>query len=111
MPKWKVCIDRPFSNCERIYPIQQRKIRALIDYLSGNSNVELITVFGSSVTNMCHIDSDVDIYVKLNKPEGNLVHKYFDFVFDLWTNYTVDDRLKYEISKKGVIVYERNSSG
>lgn len=32
---------------------------------------------------------------------------YLDFLYDLWTNYTVDENMKKEIFKKGVVVYER----
>lgn len=31
----------------------------------------------------------------------------FQFVYDLWTNYTVDERLYREIENKGVLVYEQ----
>lgn len=32
---WKVCIPDPFPNCERVYPLQQRKVRQLLDALRG----------------------------------------------------------------------------
>lgn len=35
------------------------------------------------------------------------IHRYFNFVFDLWTNFTADEYLKKEIYKKGVVVYQR----
>lgn len=109
--KWNICIDRPFKNCSFVYPIQQRKVRALIDELSKNENVLLIVIFGSSVSERCHIDSDVDVYVRLQHEQHNLIPCCFDFAYDLWTNFTVDDRLKEEIRKGGVWVYERNTIG
>lgn len=62
------------------------------------------------MTERCHIDSDVDIYVELNYPE-HLTFPAVDFVYDLWTNDTVDERMLEEIMKKGVVVYERNVIG
>lgn len=62
------------------------------------------------MTERCHIYSDVDIYVELNYPE-HLTFPAFDFVYDLWTNDTVDERMLEEIMKKGVVVYERNVIG
>lgn len=106
MNKYKVVINNPFENCEYIYPIQQRKVKELVDYLKNNKNIKSIIIFGSSVTNKCHIGSDVDIYVTLKKDE-KIIDRYFNFVFDLWTNFTADEHLKKEIYKKGVIVYEQ----
>ncbi len=101
---WKICIDEPFENCNRIYPIQQRKVRALKDYITRNKNVIEIVVFGSSTTEKCHVGSDVDIYVNTNTNQ-NLVSQAHDFEYDLWTNETIDKRLRDEILAKGVKVY------
>lgn len=103
--KWKICIEY-FKNCEYIYPTQQRKVKMFLDYLSSNPNVISITIFGSSVTSRCTNESDLDVYVEL-KENVKLIKKYFDFSYDLWTNFTVDKRMKEEIKKKGVIVYEQ----
>lgn len=101
---WKVCIEDPFENCERIYPIQQRKVKSLIDDIVDDNEVRSIIVFGSSITERCHIGSDVDIYVDIDAG-ANLISETHDFTFDLWTTATADDRLKDEIFKKGVRVY------
>lgn len=103
---WKICIEERYMNCEKIYPIQQKKVRRMLDELLPNKNIEKIIIFGSSVTDRCHIDSDIDIYVKLKEKEEKLIKRYIPFIFDLWTNYTVDERLEKEIIKKGIIVYE-----
>lgn len=105
---WKVCISNPFTNCERIYPIQQSGVRILIDYLAKNPNVEKITIFRSSIRPDCHIGSDIDLYVELQENENKLITRALPFVFDLWTNFTVDDQMLKEIQKGGV-VYERNT--
>lgn len=102
--EYKICIQKPFKNCQKIYPIQQKKVRALLDELEQNKNVNKVIIFGSSVTNRCHIGSDIDIYVDLNKNSNPLTRQY-DFEYDLWNNFTVDERLKNEINKKGVVVY------
>ena len=106
MGNYKVTIKEPFLNCERIYPVQQKKVKEMLDYFAGNDNIESVTVFGSSVTDRCHVGSDLDIYVCI-KEEKKLIDKYFPFAFDLWTNFSADDRLKKEIEKTGVVVYEK----
>lgn len=107
---WKVCIQEPFNNCEKIYPIQQRKVKEMLDMFSKNSNVLRVIVFGSSVSERCHVGSDVDIYVELSHNQKELVSECFDFVYDVWTNFMVDERLLKEIKSKGVIVYERDTA-
>lgn len=105
---WCVCIDRPFDQCQRVYPTQQRKVRELIDDIARDDAVESITVFGSSVTERCHRGSDVDVYVEMSN-ERNPVTETHDFPFDLWTNYTADEGLKAEIAKRGVTVYGKRT--
>lgn len=107
---WRVCIKEPFQNCECIYPIQQSRVKELIRILSSDENVKRILIFGSSITDHCHIDSDVDVYIELMKDKACSVREYLDFAYDLWTNYSVDERLQREILKTGVPVYERNNA-
>ena len=102
--RWKVCIPDPFPNCERVYPLQQRKVRQLLDALRGNDAVKSVTIFGSSVPQRCRQDSDLDVYLELADGDGE-VKIAFDFPCDLWTNRTADERLKREIEQKGVRVY------
>lgn len=101
---WKICINNPFANCDKVYPIQQRKVRELIDDITAHDGISEIRIFGSSITERCHMGSDVDIYVETDDA-SNLISRAHDFEFDLWTNETVDDRLREEIITKGVKVY------
>lgn len=107
---WKTFISTPFQNCNKIHPLQQKKVRALLDAMEM-SHVEKVEVFGSSVSNRCHVGSDVDIYVTLdNKTDGrqkSLIKKYVPYVYDVWTNDTVDERLLSEIKKNSVTVYQK----
>ena len=104
--RWKVCIDDPFQNCDLIYPIQHRKVRELIDDISGSSTLKEMWVFGSSVTESCHIGSDVDVFVDAEtEVNGNLLNRTHDFEYDVWTPATIDERLAKEIMSKGVKVY------
>ena len=100
-----ICIDEPFLNVEKIYPIQQRKVKELINDIKENNKIKRIIIFGSSVTDKCHIGSDVDIYVETQTNNIELKNQH-NFEYDLWTNNTVDKRLMKEINDKGVIVYE-----
>ena len=107
--KWRICIKDAFNHCENIYPIQQKKVKTLLDEIKNNQYVKKIVIFGSSVTPACHIGSDVDVYVELDKniSKKDLISDSLNFVYDLWTNYMVDERLLNEINEKGLVVYER----
>ncbi|MCD7841258.1 MAG: nucleotidyltransferase domain-containing protein [Lachnospiraceae bacterium] len=106
---WKICVSEPYRNCTRIHPIQQKKVGFMINSLKDEDNVQRIIIFGSSVTAQCHVGSDVDIFVFLRENKS-LNIDVCAFTYDLWTNYTVDEKMFEEISKKGVVVYERNIS-
>ena len=43
--EWRVCIQDPFENCEKIYPIQQKKVKQMINNIKEDSNVEKIDVY------------------------------------------------------------------
>ena len=109
--EWRVCIQEPFENCEKIYPIQQKKVKQMINNIKEDSNVEKIVVFGSSVQDTCHVGSDVDFYIVLKQDQKITFKETLSFMYDIWTNYTVDSRMYEEITKKGVTVYERNIAG
>ncbi len=107
---WNIMIDNPFKNCMFVHPLQQKKVSELLEVLKQNNNIKFVPLFGSSVQTSCHVNSDVDIYVHLDKEESGLLKKSFDFPIDLWTNFMADKRLKTEIAKKGVLVYERDTA-
>lgn len=104
---WKVFISDPFLNCDKIHPIQQKKVKALLDNLDM-THVLKVEIFGSSITTSCHTGSDVDVYITLDQCVDHLITKYLPYEFDIWTNYTVDTRLYNEIKKHCVVVAERN---
>lgn len=108
LKKWRICINEPFDKCEYIYPIQQRKVKILLDELKKNELVKKIVIFGSSITSRCHSGSDVDIYVEFKEnPRCIPIDCYVDFGYDFWDNYHVDQRLKNEIDKTGLILFEK----
>ena len=101
---FKICIERPFLNCEKIYPLQQKKVRKILDAVENDQNVDQVIVFGSSTSYSCTIDSDVDVFIRL-KEDRSLDLSDLKFEYDMWTNYSVDKRLMDEIDKTGVVVY------
>ena len=101
-PNWNICVKKPFLNCNRIYPMQQPKVLEFLEDIKNDENVLKVIIFGSSVTYNCHSESDVDIYLELEK-NHSVDLQYHDFLFDLWNNFEVDDRLRREIIRTGGI--------
>lgn len=105
MGTWRVVCEKPFKNCEHIFPTQQNDVSNLIDLQKDDSNVEKIIIFGSSVTSACNPWSDIDVYMQVKEPVNRIKKPKCVVPFDIWTNYDVDDRLLAEIMEKGVVVY------
>jgi len=101
---WKVCIDDPFPQCNKIHPLQQKKVAELLRDITDCDAVLKVIIFGSSVTDQCHIGSDVDIYAEMTRDESPIRQPH-PFEIDFWSNYTADERLRKEIYSKGVQVY------
>ena len=89
----------------------KKKLKQMINNIKEDSNVEKIVVFGSSVQDTCHMGSDVDFYIVLKQDQKITFKETLSFMYDIWTNYTVDSRMYEEITKKGVTVYERDIAG
>lgn len=79
---FKVTISDPFLNCEKIYPIQQLRVLSLINNLKKDKAIKKIIIFGSSVTSSCHIDSDLDVYIELERNKKIILNK-IDYELDL----------------------------
>lgn len=79
---FNITINKPFLNCEKIYPIQQLRVMNLINKLKKDKNINKIIVFGSSVANSCHIDSDLDVYLELERNKKATITK-IDYELDL----------------------------
>ena len=104
---WKLCASEPFLSYEKIYPIQQRKVLEIINLAKANPDISSVIIFGSSVTDKCHVGSDVDVYIEAQKDISTLP---VDFDYDLLTNFSADEKMKKEIFEKGVRVYERRKN-
>lgn len=41
---WKICVEEPFMNCQKIYPIQQKKVKSLLQ-----KGFSLYMTFGQTI--------------------------------------------------------------
>lgn len=109
---WKNTLNGvSFQNVKYIFPLKQKAIYEMIKICKNEPNVEKLIIFGSSVTSACNPWSDIDAYFEIKEPMNNLPleKKYTNQDWDRWSNFSVDESLKKEILKTGVVVYDRNN--
>ena len=103
------------KNIERIHPIQLDKIKRIIVELDKSHIVRRAVVFGSSVTDACTDDSDLDLCLDLNCSSrdmrlyelSNRIQKICEYSCDLliYGNILEGSPIKKEIDSKGVDIY------
>lgn len=104
---FKICINEPFKNCNKIVPLEKQNVANLINFFKEDKNVLKIIIFGSSTRSDWQIHrSDLDFYLELKE------EKFYDlsslnFKKGQWNNFMADENFKKKILDKGVVVYER----
>lgn len=114
---FKVVIESPFLNADKINSFQQPLVKKIVDYLSKIKEVSKIIVFGSSITHDFDPEySDLDFYVELDKEDAINYRDFYHCIkfphsCDYFDNFKLNkesDFYKKEILEKGVVVYERS---
>ena len=109
MPWPQVYAGSSFLNTHFVHPLKQRAVYELVSNTKLKfPGVEAIAVFGSSVTDMCRVDSDIDIAVWRKSGSEFLepCNDVYDVVFPLEMG--EGSPLRTELADKGVIVYVRD---
>ena len=59
---WDFCVLEgvDFPYCNRVHPLMQRRVQALLKIMKEDSNIEKIILFGSSLEFCCSSFSDLD---------------------------------------------------
>ena len=94
-----------YQGVNFIHPWKQKKVEELINYTKNNyPNIKAIAIFGSSVTPMCELWSDIDIV--LWGEECKFLHPDNDVYDVLWEqDIPKDSVLWQDILREGVVVY------
>ncbi len=108
-------------NLEKINKVKRDKVENGIDFienLNKNENIiDKMIVFGSSVTEECTEESDIDVCLVSDYTTANNVYfrihgglgRVMDDIVDVFNFKIVGDKLKNEILKKGVVVYKNSN--
>lgn len=103
-----VC-NHHFLNCNKIHPLKQRDVAAIVDSASQDQHIKRLVIFGSATTFSCNSYSDIDLYVE--RDDGRLKspvdYTKVDSDVDVIYGFKCGKALKDEIEKTGVEVYRR----
>ena len=107
-------------NLEKINPVKRAKVEKGIDLVekwNKNENIiDKMIIFGSSVTDDCTEESDIDVCLVSDYTTANNAYfrihgglgRFIDDVVDIFNFQRIGGKLKNEILKKGVVVYENS---
>ncbi len=98
-----------FLNAEYIHPLKQQLVQSYVTCFWQDPNVKTGIIFGSGVEFGCHSFSDLDICIERYDSERgfrNYPEEYMEAT-DIVYSDTVGSRLREEIEKKGIVVFDR----
>ena len=105
---WRAVAKPYFYNINKIFPTKQKYVSKLVEECKKDPNVKRVIIFGSAVLARCNLWSDIDVYFEFEKPPTNYpTIGEQKQVFDKFCNFGVSETFLDEITKKGVVVYER----
>lgn len=101
--------DSRFLNCEYIHPLKQRALAETVAKAKSYPNVEYLVVFGSTITERCWEDSDIDLVIwdkshKFRPPNNDAYDLFFaDELNDQWDVFE-------DIKARGLVIYARDNA-
>ncbi|MCI9619495.1 MAG: hypothetical protein HFG85_06005 [Dorea sp.] len=98
-----------FENAQYIHPLKQKLVQSYVGCFDQDYNVKAAIIFGSSVEFGCHSFSDLDICIERYDYERGFRNYPEEYVeeTDLVYYDAIGPRLKSEIEKKGIVVFDR----
>jgi predicted nucleotidyltransferase len=101
--------DVNFMNANRIHPLKQREINAIIEKIKDNNHVIGLVIFGSATEFRCNSRSDIDMFVIRDDSCAELEADIYEMQseHDIFFNKNVGSRLLNILQQHGVLVYER----
>ena len=98
-----------FKNAQYIHPLKQQLVQSYITCFGKDANIKAAIIFGSGVEFKCHSFSDLDICIErydCGKGFRNYPQEYIEET-DIVYYDAIGTRLKHEIEKKGIVVFDR----
>lgn len=101
------------GNLAKVHPLKRDYVATCIKVAEENPVITKLIIFGSSVTDECTAESDVDICIEVaDGATGQDVHKVYaelcaacDYNCDILRYHKLDTKMKQTVDGKGVSVY------
>ena len=114
LKRFPVILETDCKNIDRVYPLKQKQISEIAKRAGLFPIVRKITVFGSSVTAKCNIDSDLDLCIEADMSDGLKIfemQKAFgeacDWKIDIVMYSDIGKALRETVLREGVVIYEQ----
>ena len=111
--RFPVTVETDCKNIDRIYPLKQKQISEIYKKAALFPIIRKITVFGSSVTAKCNVDSDLDLCIDADTTNGLKIYemqKAFGEACDWNCNIVmysdIGNTLRETVLREGVVIYE-----
>lgn len=98
-----------FVNAQYIHPLKQTLVQSYVECFQQDSNIKTAIIFGSSVEFRCNSFSDLDICLERydrEKAFRNYPEEYLEDTDIIYWD-CAGDRLRKEISQKGIVVWDK----
>ena len=101
-------------NIDRINFLKQKQVSSCVEIVKTLPRIKRMIIFGSSVTEHCDEDSDLDICLDIEGSTKGIdlfevsknISKACDYNCDMLTYGKLQGKIKDEVDEKGVVVYE-----
>ncbi len=101
------------QNLEKIHPLKKEMVAQICNLPAQYPVIRKIIIFGSSVTDECTEDSDIDVYLDLacdltDEDARNIntsIGRITDYNVDILYSQLIGERLRTEIFSKGVVIW------
>lgn len=102
------------KNLDMINKLKINQVEKCIEAVKNYPKIKRLIIFGSSVTDKCDEESDLDICFDVTGSTKGVemyhllkdIGKACDYNYDYLTYSKTNGRIKKEIDEKGVVVYE-----
>lgn len=111
-----IIVDNDEYDASRFHPLNQKRVNIIFNIVHNDYRIDKVIIFGSSTTIRCNKNSDIDVYISLNKKDINnknkdeiskTIQEQLDYKADiLWADRIDKNSNLYKNIMKGETIYE-----
>ena len=110
MPWNKVIGCEDYLGVNWVHPLKQRAVGEVVSLIRTQyPDVYALAVFGSATTDMCRVDSDIDLVVWQTVPSRFILPACDEFDLLYANSISRDSQIWKSIVEEGIVVYVKNT--